>query len=132
MKKHKEKAIDYFKRHQSNECFITSDGRVFHNSGAARGFASSLENNKIEHFTRTEVKNEIDNETQTPVVSEIENSKPNTNLETQNAIVPEIENSEPNTNLEKGNEVQAPIIPDAKDEETKVDNVKKQKNKSKS
>lgn len=55
MKKHTEKALDYFNRHQNNECFITSDGRVFHNSGSARSFATTLENDEVEHFTRIEV-----------------------------------------------------------------------------
>lgn len=32
MKKHR-KAIDYFNRHHRNECYITSDGRVFHKKG---------------------------------------------------------------------------------------------------
>lgn len=55
MKKHTEKALDYFNRHQNNECFITSDGRVFHNSGSARSFATTLENDEVEHYTRKEV-----------------------------------------------------------------------------
>lgn len=59
MKKHKLKAIDYFKRHHSKECFITSDGRVFHNSGAARSFATSLKDDSIEHYTRAEVEADV-------------------------------------------------------------------------
>lgn len=59
MKKHKLKAIDYFKRHHRNECFITSDGRVFHNSGAARSFATSLKDDGIEHYTRAEVETDV-------------------------------------------------------------------------
>lgn len=43
MKKHKEKAIDYFNRHHRNECYITSDGRVFHKEGSANSFAITLE-----------------------------------------------------------------------------------------
>lgn len=49
----KEKAVDYFDRHpSSNECHITSDGRVFHTIGAAQGFASGLKDDKVDSFTR--------------------------------------------------------------------------------
>lgn len=49
----KEKAVDYFDRHpSSNECHITSDGRVFHTIGTAQGFANGLKNNKIESYKR--------------------------------------------------------------------------------
>lgn len=77
MKKHKLKAIDYFKRHHSKECFITSDGRVFHNSGAARSFATSLKDDSIEYYTRAEVEQE-QKQKETPKIieekkSEIEN-----------------------------------------------------------
>ena len=49
----KEKAADYFSRHKaSNECHITSDGRVFHTKGAADGFANQLKDNKVESYTR--------------------------------------------------------------------------------
>ena len=48
-----EKAVDYFDRHpSSNECHITSDGRVFHTIGSAQGFAQALPDNKVESFTR--------------------------------------------------------------------------------
>ncbi|WP_298307263.1 hypothetical protein [Flavobacterium sp.] len=62
----KELAKDYFDRHHSsNECHITSDGRVFHTAGAAQGFAGGLKNDKVESFKReqtttvAEPKNEI-------------------------------------------------------------------------
>lgn len=55
MKKHTEKAIDYFNRHQRNECFITSDGRVFHQEGTANSFAVTLKDRAVEHYTRAEV-----------------------------------------------------------------------------
>jgi hypothetical protein len=46
-------AADYFERHKdSNECHITSDGRVFHQPGTAHGYASALKDNKVEKFTR--------------------------------------------------------------------------------
>lgn len=52
----KELAVDYFDRHpSSNECHITSDGRVFHTIGSAQGFASALKNNTIESFKREEI-----------------------------------------------------------------------------
>ena len=57
MKKYTEKARDYFERHQRNECFITSDGRVFHDAGSAQGFAGTLENNEVESYQRKEVIN---------------------------------------------------------------------------
>jgi hypothetical protein len=55
----KEQAVDYFDRHpSSNECHITSDGRVFHTIGSAQGFAQGLKDNKVESFTRdSKVKN---------------------------------------------------------------------------
>lgn len=52
----KEKAVDYFDRHpSSNECHITSDGRVFHTKGAADGFANGLKDNKVASFNRSEL-----------------------------------------------------------------------------
>lgn len=72
MKKHKLKAIDYFKRHHSKECFITSDGRVFHNSGAARSFATSLKDDSIEHYTRAEVEADVKD---TPPPQKVEKPK---------------------------------------------------------
>ncbi len=49
----KELAADYFSRHESsNECHITSDGRVFHTKGAADSFANGLKDTKVESFTR--------------------------------------------------------------------------------
>jgi hypothetical protein len=56
----KKLAADYFSRHNSNECFITSDNRVFHDIGAAQSFASGLSDQKINHFTRAEVENDIE------------------------------------------------------------------------
>lgn len=53
----KELAADYFSRHlSSNECHITSDGRVFHSKGNADGFANGLKDNKVTSYTRAEVK----------------------------------------------------------------------------
>ena len=57
---YKEKAVDYFDRHkESQECHITSDGRVFHTSGSAQGFAHGLKDKKITTYKRSdlEVKN---------------------------------------------------------------------------
>lgn len=53
MSKNKELSQDYFDRHPSSDsCHITSDGRVFHNAGAANGYATALKDNKVESFTR--------------------------------------------------------------------------------
>jgi hypothetical protein len=53
----KELAVDYFDRHKiSNECHITSDDRVFHTSGMAESFATTLKDSKVVSFTRSEVK----------------------------------------------------------------------------
>ena len=53
MKKFTENAQDYFDRHpSSDECHITSDGRVFHNKGGALGFAGTLDNQEIESYSR--------------------------------------------------------------------------------
>ncbi|MBT0550244.1 hypothetical protein [Riemerella anatipestifer] len=55
--KYKEQALDYFNRHPySNECHITSDGRVFHTLGAAQSFAGTLEDQVIESFSRAVLK----------------------------------------------------------------------------
>lgn len=48
----KELAADYFSRHNSKECFITSDGRVFHDIGSAQSFASSLEDQTVREHKR--------------------------------------------------------------------------------
>ncbi|AKK74443.1 hypothetical protein OK18_19115 [Chryseobacterium gallinarum] len=53
MKKYIDKALDYFKRHPLNEeCYITSDGRVFHTAGAAQGFAGTLDDQTIESYNK--------------------------------------------------------------------------------
>lgn len=52
----KDKAADYFARHkESNECHITSDGRVFHSIGSAKGFANTLKDDAVKSYTRAEV-----------------------------------------------------------------------------
>ncbi|WP_234111677.1 hypothetical protein [Chryseobacterium sp. R2A-55] len=53
MKNFTEQAQDYFERHPSSEeCHITSDGRVFHNNGGAQGFAGTLNDQTIESYNR--------------------------------------------------------------------------------
>lgn len=55
----KELAADYFARHESsNECHITSDGRVFHTKGSADSFANGLKDNTVASFTRDGKKEE--------------------------------------------------------------------------
>jgi hypothetical protein len=55
MSKNKELAQDYFDRHQSSEeCHITSDGRVFHNIGHAQSFAQALEDTDVESFKKAQ------------------------------------------------------------------------------
>ncbi|GIZ10282.1 hypothetical protein [Flavobacterium sp. UMI-01] len=52
----KDKAADYFARHkESQECHITSDGRVFHSIGTAKGFANTLKDDTVKSYTRAEV-----------------------------------------------------------------------------
>lgn len=52
----KELAADYFSRHlSSNECHITSDGRVFHSKGTADGFANGLKDNTVDSYTRAQI-----------------------------------------------------------------------------
>ncbi|WP_291122777.1 hypothetical protein [Flavobacterium sp. UBA6046] len=52
----KEKAADYFARHESsNECHVTSDGRVFHTKGAADGFANTLKDTKVTTHVRESI-----------------------------------------------------------------------------
>lgn len=56
--KHTDLAQDYFERHsQSDECFITSDGRVFHTYGHATSFAQEhqLQDQTIESYKRAQV-----------------------------------------------------------------------------
>ncbi len=60
---HKNKALDYFKRHPySKECHITSDGRVFHSIGTAQGFAGTLKNRKIESYQVDTLLKEVEKE----------------------------------------------------------------------
>ncbi|MGV9003958.1 hypothetical protein [Flavobacterium sp.] len=57
MSKNNELAQDYFDRHPaSTECFITSDGRVFHQPGTAAGYATSLKDDTVDEFSNN-VKN---------------------------------------------------------------------------
>ena len=55
----KELAKDYFERHSSNECHITSDDRVFHDIGSAQSFASSLDDQKITSYSRKEIETPV-------------------------------------------------------------------------
>ena len=56
----KDKAADYFARHkESNECHITSDGRVFHSIGSASGFANTLKDNKVISYTRESFESKV-------------------------------------------------------------------------
>lgn len=48
----KELVVDYFDRHTNDECFITSDGRVFHTKGTADGHANTLKDNNVESHKR--------------------------------------------------------------------------------
>lgn len=57
----KDLAKDYFERHSSNECHITSDDRVFHDIGSAQSFASSLDDQKITSYTRKEIETPVIN-----------------------------------------------------------------------
>lgn len=53
MKNFTAEAQDYFERHpSSNECHITSDGRVFHNKGGAQSMAGTLDDGEIESYSR--------------------------------------------------------------------------------
>ena len=53
MNKFKEEAIDYFDRHPlSEECHVTSDGRVFHTKGSAQSMAGTLDDGAIESYSR--------------------------------------------------------------------------------
>lgn len=54
----KELAADYFSRHTSDECHITSDERVFHTKGAADSFAAALKDDKVTSYTRAEIEAE--------------------------------------------------------------------------
>ncbi|MBU4536983.1 MAG: hypothetical protein L6264_07325 [Weeksellaceae bacterium] len=75
--KHTDLAQDYFERHsRSNECHITSDGRVFHTSGHAISFAqeNNLQDQKIESYTRDQVETNTENDS-------VENSNDTSNLE---------------------------------------------------
>ncbi|MGZ9736796.1 hypothetical protein [Flavobacterium sp. GNP002] len=60
----KDKAADYFSRHQNDECHITSDGRVFHTIGSAQSFAAGLKDAKIDSFKRTDVEKETSEDSQ--------------------------------------------------------------------
>ena len=62
--KHTDLAQDYFERHsQSDECFITSDGRVFHTYGHATSFAQEhqLQDQTIESYKRNQISDAVEN-----------------------------------------------------------------------
>ncbi|TDX86181.1 hypothetical protein [Epilithonimonas xixisoli] len=64
--KYKNLAVDYFERHStSQECHITSDGRVFHTNGHAISFASehNLQDQTIESYKREQVATVAENAT---------------------------------------------------------------------
>ena len=60
MKKFIEKAQDYFERHpSSDECHVTSDGRVFHTLGSAQSMAGTLDDQTIESYKRKVLEKEL-------------------------------------------------------------------------
>lgn len=64
--KYTDLAVDYFERHfTSQECHITSDGRVFHTNGHAISFASehNLQDQTIESYKREQVATVAENAT---------------------------------------------------------------------
>lgn len=75
--KHTDLAKDYFERHSlSNECHISSDGRVFHTFGHATSFVqeNDLQDKHIESYKRKDVATtETANENETFVDSELQN-----------------------------------------------------------
>lgn len=73
MSKNKELAQDYFARHANDECFITSDGRVFHSKGTADSYASSLKDNKVETYTRKETSEEVEEVDKTDTLDALKN-----------------------------------------------------------
>jgi hypothetical protein len=74
-----ELAQDYFDRHPSNDkCFITSDGRVFHQEGTAKGYAGALENPEVEKFERTPAVTEPTEEEPIDVKALLESFNPET------------------------------------------------------
>ncbi|WP_235819737.1 hypothetical protein [Flavobacterium davisii] len=85
----KQLAQDYFERHTGNECFITSDNRVFHTQGSAAGYANTLKDDAVDKFTRSEV---------TPPVEDLEDQEDEhqysdqdiLNFDTTSAKYPEI------------------------------------------
>ncbi|WP_306353705.1 hypothetical protein [Flavobacterium sp. '19STA2R22 D10 B1'] len=76
MSQFQEKAQDYFLRHQLNlECFITSDGRVFHAKGSADSFAALLEDNTVESFKKDSVNKSTDQNTKKDKLYTLEDLK---------------------------------------------------------
>ncbi|RQO37945.1 hypothetical protein DBR39_13745 [Chryseobacterium sp. KBW03] len=60
MNKFIEKAQDYFERHpSSDECHVTSDGRVFHTIGSAQSMSGTLDDQKIESYKRKVLEKEL-------------------------------------------------------------------------
>ena len=57
----KAKLKDYFKRYPlSQECHVTSDGKLFHQSGPAQSYAGGLKDNKVARHTREDYVNRIE------------------------------------------------------------------------
>lgn len=64
--KYTDLAQDYFERHsQSDECHISSDGRVFHTYGHATSFAQEhqLQDQTIESYKRAQISDVAENPT---------------------------------------------------------------------
>lgn len=90
MSKNKDLAKDYFDRHPlSNECHITSDGRVFHNSGAAQGYATNLKDREIEKFERDQKKQD-DNTSDDAVITLVDFDPEVTTYAQAKALVKEL------------------------------------------
>lgn len=57
----KAKLKDYFKRYpQSQECYVTSDGKLFHQSGPAQSYAGGLKDNKVARHTSEDYVKQIE------------------------------------------------------------------------
>lgn len=57
----KKTVIHYFKTHpNSNECFSTSDGFLFHDSGAASAHSDSLKDKSVKSYRRDEYTEDIE------------------------------------------------------------------------
>ncbi len=117
--KHTDLAVDYFERHStSNECHITSDGRVFHAIGNAISFANehNLQDQTIESYTR----GQIEQKEELPFTAEIDTTDVENSLDVINKVSEGAEDGNTTEDDTSENKTESEILEQEKIEENQV------------